>query len=69
MAELRPYAPDIDVQRLVNAGVTDIAAVVPPEKLNAVILAYNQALRQIFVSTTLSYFTTSSGVIIDEDCR
>src|SRR5437762_14390478 len=52
---LRRYAPDIDAQRLFNVGATGIATVVPPEELDAVILAYNQALRDIFVSTALPF--------------
>ncbi|KAK4624020.1 MFS-type efflux pump MFS1 [Fulvia fulva] len=40
---------DLDVGEVVNTGATEIAKIVPEKDLHEVLVAYNDALRQVFV--------------------
>lgn len=49
-AALEHFAPNVSPQALINAGATNIRAVVPAAELDGVLSAYNRALTQTFVS-------------------
>lgn len=52
---LERFAPSVSTEALINAGATNIRTVVPAAELNAVLLAYNRALTQTFVSRGLPW--------------
>lgn len=49
---LPSFAPGVDVQAVVKAGASGFRAVVPPSVLPKVLLAYNQAVAQVFYLAT-----------------
>ncbi len=55
--------PGVDFQSLVNAGATGLSAVIPPEQLPGVVLAYNEALVKVFVGLPGSLSTTLGGLL------
>ena len=48
---LHAFAPDIEVNTLLNAGASAVKEVVPHDSLNGVLLAYNQALNHVLYLT------------------
>jgi hypothetical protein len=55
LREVEAYAPSVDPQLIIGTGITEIGAVVPPELLSSVMLAYNRALVDVWVSLTYSH--------------
>jgi hypothetical protein len=49
-ASLPALAPQVDVQTLINAGAASVRTAVTEAELLGVLLAYNQALSDVFVS-------------------
>lgn len=47
---LERFAPEVSAQVLINAGATNVRTVVPAAELDGVLLAYNRALTETFVS-------------------
>ncbi|OTB02652.1 hypothetical protein M426DRAFT_322417 [Hypoxylon sp. CI-4A] len=45
---LAKYAPDIDPSLLINTGATEISKAVPPDQVQGALLAYNEAITNIF---------------------
>ncbi len=43
------YAPGVDTQLVLNAGVTELRNILPAAELADVLLAYNQALVDVWV--------------------
>jgi MFS family permease len=50
---LESFAPNISAEVLVNAGATNTRTIVPAAELDGVLMAYNRALTQTFVSLEL----------------
>ena len=50
---LAKYAPTVDAQTVVNTGVTDLRSVIPASEIDGVIVAYNKALVNVYVSSFL----------------
>lgn len=48
---LHRHAPSADAYAVINAGATDVQALVPPSQLPGFLEAYNQAVTSMFVST------------------
>ncbi|MCJ1405112.1 hypothetical protein MMC11_008338 [Xylographa trunciseda] len=46
---LHAYAPSVDPQDIINAGATNVRAVIAPKDLGGVLLAYNAALTHVFL--------------------
>jgi hypothetical protein len=49
-ASLPALAPQVDVQTLINAGAAGVRTAVAEAELPGVLIAYNQALSDVFVS-------------------
>lgn len=47
------FAPNLDPALLTHSGVTELRDVVPDEYLEGAILAYNQSINHVFVSSEL----------------
>jgi hypothetical protein len=47
---LAQYAPGVDAGAVTHAGATNIRGLVSPEELPGLLVAYNKALAQMFVS-------------------
>ncbi|KAI1804259.1 MFS general substrate transporter [Daldinia bambusicola] len=45
---LHKFAPDIDPSLLINTGATEITKVIPPSQVAGALLAYNEAINNIF---------------------
>jgi hypothetical protein len=59
------FAPEVDVQMVIDAGATAIRDVVPKASLKGVLLAYNQAVSHVFylaVGTGVGTFIFSWGM-------
>lgn len=59
------FAPDVDVNTLLIAGASAVRDVVDPGSLKGVLLAYNQALNQVFyltAGTAVASFVFSWGM-------
>lgn len=48
---LQKYAPDVDPHLVINTGVTELRNVIPQKFLDGVLLAYNKAIIDVFVSS------------------
>lgn len=46
---LARYAPTVDAATVINTGVTDLRTVIPASQIQGVIVAYNEALVNVFV--------------------
>jgi hypothetical protein len=55
---LQSFAPNVRADEVINAGATNIRAVIPAAELAGVLLAYNRALTQTFVSLLVVRPTT-----------
>jgi hypothetical protein len=69
---LQRFAPNVRAEDLINAGATNIRTAVPAAELRGVILAYNRALTQVFVSLrfhfSLAKPTTNINPVFDDSC-
>ncbi len=52
VSSLKEYAPQVNSQDVITAGATSIRKVVPVLELPNILLAYNHAIAQTFVSAT-----------------
>jgi hypothetical protein len=52
------FAPEVDVQAVIQAGATGFRTIVPAASLHAVLVAYNQAVNHVF------YLLTGAGVAL-----
>ena len=50
------FAPNVDVQAVIDAGATGLAEVISPADLKNVLLAYSQAVNHVFYLTTGAAF-------------
>jgi hypothetical protein len=50
ISALREFSPQVDAQTIINAGAAGVRGAVSDADLAGVILAFNQALTQTFVS-------------------
>lgn len=55
---LAKFSPEVDARKVVSVGATSFRSVVPASSVFGVILAYNQALTTIFVSSFLPFLQT-----------
>lgn len=52
---LAKFAPGIDPSLLIDTGVTEISGVISPDQVEGAILAYNEAISHVFVSSLRLY--------------
>jgi MFS family permease len=69
---LQRFAPNVRAEDLINAGATNIRTAVPAAELKGVILAYNRALTQVFVSLRFHFGlakpTANINPVSDDSC-
>ncbi|RMY60272.1 hypothetical protein D0865_01623 [Hortaea werneckii] len=53
--------PDLSPERILNTGATELRRIVPANDLQGVLVAYNSALRQVFVVATAMACLTALG--------
>jgi hypothetical protein len=61
---LQEYAPRVDPEVVINAGVVNVFNVIPPADVQGVTLAYNKALAATFVSLPTPCFTAYRGIVM-----
>ncbi|KAI7356019.1 MFS general substrate transporter [Hortaea werneckii] len=55
--------PDLSPERILNTGATELRRIVPAHDLQAVLVAYNSALRQVFVVATAMACLAAPGAL------
>jgi hypothetical protein len=60
---LLKYAPEVDVKAVLAVGATGFRSVVKPESVDGVVMAYNQAITTVFVSSLLLFSLNVYGLM------
>lgn len=63
---LRTVAPGLTAEQIVNTGATELRKAVPASQLDAVLVQYNLALRQVFLVGVVVSCLTIVGVVVVE---